>query len=53
MRLIDADMLIEQIKAIHNSVDTKIINDDYNTGFHSATSQIMGLIAYMTDLNKE
>ena len=47
MRLIDADALIKQVKAIHKAVDASGINTDFDTGFHSATSQIMGLIAYI------
>lgn len=46
-RLIDANMLMEQVKAIHKAVDTSAVNTDYDTGFHSATSQVQGLIAYM------
>ena len=46
-RLIDANNLMEQVKAIHKAVDTSKINTDYDTGFHSATSQVQGLIAYM------
>lgn len=46
-RLIDANTLMEQVKAIHRAVDTSQINTDYDKGFHSATSQIQGLIAYM------
>lgn len=46
-RLIDANALMEQVKAIHKAVDTSAINTDYDTGFHSATSQVQGLIAYM------
>lgn len=45
--MIDADALIKQVKAIHKAVDASRINTDFDTGFHSATSQIMGLIAYM------
>jgi hypothetical protein len=45
--LIDADALIKQVKAIHKAVDASRINTDFDTGFHSATSQIMGLIAYI------
>lgn len=44
MRLIDADVLMEQVKAIHRAVDASELNLDYDTGFHSATSQIQGLI---------
>ena len=44
-----AEKLIQQVKAIHNAVDTSKTNNDYNTGFHSATSQIQGLIDYMFD----
>lgn len=47
MRPIDADALKEQVEAIHKAVNTRDRNPDYDTGFHSATSQIMGLIAYM------
>lgn len=47
IRLIDANNLMLQVKAIHDAVDTSEINNDYNTGYHSATSTIMGLIAYM------
>ena len=47
MRLIDADKLMEQVKVIHRGVDTSEINLDYDTGFHSATSQIQGLIETM------
>lgn len=46
-RLIDANNLMEQVKHIHNAVNTSEINTDYDTGFHSATSQVQGLIAYM------
>jgi len=46
-RLIDANELMKQVKAIHKAVDTSTINLDYDTGFHSATSQVQGLIAYM------
>lgn len=45
--LINGNMLMEQVKAIHKAVDTSEINTDYDTGFHSATSQVQGLIAYM------
>lgn len=41
---IERDSLMEKVKAIHKAVDTSAINNDYNTGFHSATSQIMGMI---------
>lgn len=44
---IDREALIEQVKAIHKAVDTSNINISYDTGFHSATSQIQGLIAWM------
>ena len=47
MRLIDADNLKEQIKAIHQAVDTTSVNTDYDTGFHSATSQVMGLVEFL------
>lgn len=50
-RLIDADALMEQVKAIHRAVDTSGINRDYDTGFHSATSQIQGLIEYMPTID--
>lgn len=50
-RIIDANMLMEQVKAIHRAVDTSKINQDYDTGFHSATSQIQGLIAYMPSVD--
>lgn len=50
-RLIDADALMEQVKAIHNAVDASQINQAYNTGFHSATSQMQGLIAYMPTID--
>lgn len=54
MRLIDADKLMEQVKVIHRAVVTSKFNILYDTGFHSATSQIQGLIdtmptAYDTD----
>lgn len=51
MRPIDADALMEQVKVIHKAVDTADINQDYDTGFHSATSQTQGLIAYMPTLS--
>lgn len=51
MRLIDADALMEQVKAIHNAVDASRINQAYNTGFHSATSQMQGLIVYMPTID--
>lgn len=44
-----AEKLMEQVKAIHRAVDTSETNNDYNTGFHSATSQIQGLIAYVLE----
>lgn len=47
MRLIDADMLMEQVKAIHRAVSTPISNPGYDIGFHSATSQTQGLIETM------
>lgn len=47
MRLIDADELMQQVKYIHEAVDAKEANIAYDTGFHSATSQIQGLIAFM------
>lgn len=47
MRLIDAYALMDQVKALHKAVDTSAINTDYDTGFHSATSTVQGLIAYM------
>ena len=47
MRLINADKLMEHIKEIHIAVDASKINTDYDTGFHSATSQIQGLIESM------
>lgn len=47
MRAIDADMLMEQVKYIHQAVDTSDVNIAHHTGFHSATSQIQGLIACM------
>lgn len=47
MRLIDADNLKNHVKAIHKAVDTTSVNTDYDTGFHSATSQIMGLIEFL------
>ena len=50
-RLIDANMLMKQVKAIHKAVDTSKINTDYDTGFHSATSQVQGLIAYMSTVD--
>lgn len=53
--LISRSALLEQVKAIYKAVDTSEINVDYDTGFHSATSQIQGLIAYMPtafDLDK-
>lgn len=51
MRPIDADWLLEQTKAIHKEVNS--INQDYNTGFHSATSQMQGLIASAPTLDVE
>lgn len=51
MRPIDGDALMEQVKAIHKEVNS--INQDYNTGFHSATSQIQGLIASAPTLDVE
>jgi hypothetical protein len=39
--------LMEQVKAIHRAVNTADRNISYDTGFHSATSQIQGLIAWM------
>ena len=45
--LISRSALLEQVKAIHKAVDTCEVNLSYDTGFHSATSQIQGLIAYM------
>lgn len=52
-RLIDADALQEQVKAIHAAVDTVEANVAYDTGFHSATSQIQGLIEYMPTVDPE
>ena len=45
--LISRSALLEQVKAIHRAVDTSEVNLSYDTGFHSATSQIQGLIASM------
>lgn len=44
---INREALIKQVKAIHKAVDTSDSNIAYDTGFHSATSQIQGLIAWM------
>lgn len=51
MRIIDGDELDKQVKAVHKAVDTSMTNPDYDTGFHSATSQMQGLIAYMPTLD--
>lgn len=53
MWLIDADKLLQQVKAIHAAVDTSEVNAAYDTGFHSATSQIQGLIEYMPTISTE
>lgn len=47
MRLIDVDKLMEQVKVIHRAVVTSKFNIIYDTGFHSATSQIQELIDTM------
>lgn len=52
MRLIDADGLKEQVVFIHKAVNTRDRNPNYDTGFHSATSQIMGLIEYMPTVER-
>lgn len=52
MRLIDADALKEQVVFIHKAVNTRDRNPNYDTGFHSATSQIMGLIEYMPTVER-
>ena len=53
MRLIDADELLRQIKAIHAAVDTSDVNVAYDTGFHTATSQMQGLIEYMPTISPD
>lgn len=50
-RYIDADALMEHVKAIHKAVDTSGINQSFDTGFHSATSQMQGLIAWMQTID--
>ena len=52
MRPIDADELKRQVKFMHKAVNTRDINPDYDTGFHSATSQMMGLIEYMPTVER-
>lgn len=44
---IEREALMEQVKAIHRAVNTADRNISYDTGFHCATSQIQGLIAWM------
>lgn len=44
---IEREALMEQVKAIHRAVNTADRNISYDTGFHSATSQIQGLIEWM------
>lgn len=44
---IEREAVMEQVKAIHRAVNTSDINNSYDIGFHSATSQMQGLIAWM------
>lgn len=47
MRPIDGDRLFAEVQLMHKAVDTADLNQDYDTGYHSATSAFMGLIASM------
>lgn len=44
-KYISVDKLMEEVKGMHRRVSS--VNTDYDTGFHSATSAMQGLIAAM------
>lgn len=44
---IERGSILNHVKVMHNAVDTSKMNKDFDDGFHSATSQVMGMIVWL------